>query len=61
MTKKNYIAIAAIVERNKLGKTKLVDDLAMMFLEDNSNFNPERFKEACGSGRYRFVAKMGGS
>ncbi len=48
MTRKHYVAIARIVEKNNLGNSHLVDDLAMMFLADNSEFDPQKFLAACG-------------
>ena len=48
MSKRHYIAIAAIVERNNLGNNHLVDDLVRMFQKDNPSFDLERFVVACG-------------
>jgi len=58
MTKKDYIKIAKIISDNTiledydgnydtLNKFKLIDDLSVMFKEDNSNFNKLKFVIAC--------------
>lgn len=51
MTKKDYIAIAEIFSQYKpIGeKTKeIIWDLCLLFKKDNSRFNEEKFKKACG-------------
>ena len=57
MTKKDYIKIASIIKDNKLytnNSTRkilkhdsLIDDLCIMFKQDNNNFDKVRFVEAC--------------
>jgi hypothetical protein len=55
MSRKNYEAIAAVLakayEKSVEAKGEIADiahELADHFVEDNSNFNRERFLEACG-------------
>ena len=55
MTRKNYIKIASIIKDNTLTQSMsvkkyrklLIEDLCIMFKEDNINFDKQRFIEAC--------------
>ena len=57
MTRKDYVKIASIIKDNKLytnNSTRkilkhdsLIDDLCIMFKQDNSLFNKAKFVEAC--------------
>ena len=54
MTRKDYIKIASIIKDNTmqdtqpiLNKNTLIEDLCIMFKEDNSLFDSHRFNEAC--------------
>ena len=46
MSKKDYIAIAAILRRNNT-KLQICMELAQYFKQENPNFNEEKFIEAC--------------
>ncbi len=51
MSKKDYIAIAAIVRKQSLlapFAIELANALAKVFAKDNVLFNRDRFIEACG-------------
>ena len=53
MTRKDYVAVAEILESysNEIELTvftDLVNEFADMFAEDNPNFKEEKFVEACG-------------
>lgn len=53
MTKKNYVAIASIIDLNHGGaftetQLVLVHDLSDYFEQDNKMFDRERFLSACG-------------
>ena len=53
MTRKDYIRFAKIIKDNKLNDTKylikdsLIDDLCIVFKQDNSLFDKARFVDAC--------------
>jgi len=53
MTKKHYIAIAAIINRaharytDHTGINYITEELMTVFKNDNPNFNHERFYAAC--------------
>lgn len=59
MTRKDYIKIASIIKDNtssndnkrfassRLYKYSLIDDLCIMFKQDNSLFNKAKFVDAC--------------
>ena len=57
MTRKHYIAIAAIINAdtmrdgtgkwNAVDKTDLVNDLCVFFIKDNPKFTPAAFRYAC--------------
>ena len=53
MTRKDYIKIARIIKDSKLNETKylikdsLINDLSVMFKQDNSLFDKQRFLDAC--------------
>ena len=54
MTRKDYIKIAKIIKdnqctnyNNRLLKDSLIDDLCIVFKQDNSNFDKYRFVNAC--------------
>ena len=54
MTRKDYIKIARIIKdskcdnyNNRLLKYSLIDDLSVMFKQDNSLFDRQRFIDAC--------------
>ena len=54
MSRKDYIRLARIIKDNKcdnynnrLLKDSLIDDLSIMFKEDNSLFDKQRFINAC--------------
>ena len=57
MTRKHYVAIAAIINAdtirdgtgkwNAVDKTDLINDLCAFFKRDNSKFNPATFRDAC--------------
>jgi hypothetical protein len=54
MTRKDYIKIASIIKdnqctnyNNRLNKYNLIDDLSIMFKQDNSLFDKQRFVDAC--------------
>lgn len=59
MSKKNYVAIAAIIQNarantspeDKVAReaiTYIASDLARVFARDNSRFNSDKFLRACG-------------
>lgn len=52
MTKKDYIAIAAVVKSQSFtdpqDKTNLAHALASMLRQDNDRFDRDRFLDACG-------------
>jgi len=52
MSRKDYIAIAAILAKCKHGvstasQTKLAEELCELFLTDNDAFDSEKFLKAC--------------
>lgn len=52
MTKKDYIKIAKVIKDNststgKLSRQSFIDDLCIMFKEDNPNFDSCKFWYAC--------------
>ena len=54
MTRKDYIKIASIIKDSKcenyntrINKYTLIEDLCIMFKEDNNNFDKQRFINAC--------------
>ena len=51
MTRKDYVKIAKAVNNNSYGigdgRYNLVNELCTIFEEDNPNFNPSIFKDAC--------------
>ena len=54
MTKKDYIRFAKIIKdskcynyNNRLLKDSLIDDLCIVFKQDNSLFDRQRFIDAC--------------
>jgi hypothetical protein len=53
MTRKDYVAVSEILAGYKLAMIDgywwedLVNDFAIMFAEDNPNFQEDKFKEAC--------------
>ena len=56
MTKKDYIKIASIIKDNTnkklemcntLNKREVIDELCIMFKQDNNNFDNYRFIDAC--------------
>ena len=56
MTRKHYIKIAKIIKDstskelkmcNTLNKRDVIDDLCIMFKQDNNNFDNNRFINAC--------------
>ena len=57
MTRKDYIKIARIIKDNEVGivntndlylrKDNLINDLVLMFEDDNSLFDRQRFIDAC--------------
>ena len=47
ISKKHYATIARII-RDSETKLRLIDRLVSFFGEDNSNFDPYRFRLACG-------------
>ena len=57
MTKKDYIRFAKIIKDNEVGiintidlyinKDKFINDLCIMFKQDNSLFDRQRFINAC--------------
>ena len=52
MSRKHYIKIASIISRarickNTLDSNELISDLCIVFKEDNSLFDKQRFVEAC--------------
>jgi hypothetical protein len=54
MSKKDYIKIAQAISNNSygvgghsIGRDNLVDELCTVFEDDNSNFNPSIFRDAC--------------
>ena len=54
MTRKDYIKIARIIKDNTmndtqpiLNKDSLIDDLCIVFKEDNNLFDRQRFIDAC--------------
>ena len=54
MTKKDYIAIAKIIERqsniarNIIIRDNFIHELAYHFENDNLSFDPQKFLRACG-------------
>jgi hypothetical protein len=55
MTRKDYVAVADILSGysnamiDNFWWEDLVNDFALMFAEDNPNFNRKKFLEACGN------------
>ena len=56
MTRKDYIKIAKIIKDNTnkklemcntLNKRNVINELCIMFKEDNNNFDKARFVDAC--------------
>jgi len=51
MSKKFYVAIAAIIKglstNNQINTRELIDRLAIYFLADNPRFDRDRFYRAC--------------
>ena len=54
MTRKDYVKVAKAINNNSYGigkhsivKDNLVNELCTIFEEDNPNFNPSIFKNAC--------------
>ena len=54
MHRKHYRKIASIIKDSKcenyntrINKYTLIEDLCIMFKEDNNNFDKQRFIEAC--------------
>ena len=48
MSKKHFIAIAAIIANSYSNKEEISRELAVYFKDINPNFDRERFLEACG-------------
>ena len=51
MTRKDYVKIAAIFKSMHPCDRildSIIDDFCVMLKEDNSNFNEDKFREACG-------------
>ena len=52
MTRKDYIKIPKIISRARIGKhtidsNELISDLCVVFKQDNSLFDRQRFVDAC--------------
>ena len=52
MTRKHYVKIAKIISRarickNTLDSNELISDLCIVFKQDNSLFNSDKFINAC--------------
>ena len=52
MTRKHYIKIASIISKarickNTIDSNELINDLCIMFKQDNSLFDRQRFNDAC--------------
>ena len=54
MTKKDYISFARAIKNNtqitntkNINKYSLIDDLSIVFKDDNSLFDKDRFIDAC--------------
>ena len=57
MTKKHYVMIAKVIKdstiifksmnKQVINKNELINDLCVMFKQDNNLFNSDTFKDAC--------------